>query len=116
VKTDINPFAIFAPPILTLIGVALGYSQCRRIRGGKPLSSIQRKMVLYFAFLLLGMGYAIMLQDHLGALFHWENAWIAVMVAWGTLLAAIAWTRYRRNVLPQSKVSLRDDSPSGSDV
>jgi hypothetical protein len=67
VKTGIDPFAILAPPILTLIVIVLGYSQSRRIRGGKPLSSIQRKMLFYFAFFVLGMGYAIMLSlaEHL---------------------------------------------------
>jgi hypothetical protein len=103
-KTDIDPDAIFAPPILTLIAVALGYSQGRRIRGGKPLSSIQRKMLFYFAFFALGMTYAIMLHDQLAALFHWRSAWIAVMVAWGALLAAIAWMRYRSTALPRPPV------------
>ena len=98
-KTDIDPFAIFAPPILTLVVLVLGYVHARIIRRGKPLSSIQRKMLFYATFFVLGMGYATMLQDHLAALFHWENAWVAVMVAWGALLAAIAWTRYRRNAL-----------------
>jgi len=98
---DIDPFAIFAPPILTLIAVALGYSQSRRIRGGKPLSSFQRKLMFYCPFFILGMGYAIMLQDHVAALFHWRNAWIAVIVVWGALLAAIAWMRHRRTALPR---------------
>jgi hypothetical protein len=83
VKTGIDPFAIFAPPILTLIAIVLGYSQSRRIRGGKPLSSIQRKLMFHMPAFVLGMTYAIMLQDHLAALFHWENAWIAVIVPWG---------------------------------
>jgi len=46
-------------------------------------------MLLYFAFFVPGMTYAIMLKDHLGSLFHWENAWIAVRLAWGALLAAV---------------------------
>ena len=99
-KTEFDPYAIFAPPILTLIGVALGYSQCRRIRGGKPLSSVQRKMMFYFAFFSLGMTYTMAFHDQLAALFRWKNAWIAVIVAWGALLAAIAWIRYRSAALP----------------
>jgi len=101
-KTDIDPYAIFAPPILTLIGVALGYSQCRRIRGGKPLSSIQRKMMFYFAFFALGMTYTMAFHDQLAALFRWKNAWIAVIVAWGALLVAIAWMKHRRTALPRT--------------
>jgi glucan phosphoethanolaminetransferase (alkaline phosphatase superfamily) len=100
-KMDIDPSAIFAPPILTFICVVLGYLHGRIIRRGKPLSSIQSKMLFYFAFLVLGMLYAIMLHDQLAALFHWRNAWIAVMVAWGALLVAIAWIRYRRVALPR---------------
>ena len=94
-KTDIDPFAIFFPPILTLIVIALGYSQSRRIRGGKPLSSIQRKLMLYMPAFVLAMGYAMAFHEQLAALFHWEKAWLAVMVAWGALLAVIAWTRHR---------------------
>ena len=69
--------------------------------------------MVYMPAFVLGMGYAIMLQDHLAALFHWENAWIAVMVAWGALLAGIAWTRYRRNALSRPTATKRDDSLSG---
>jgi len=116
VKAGIDPFAIFAPPVVTLIAIALGYSQAKRIRRGKPLSSFQRKLMFYFPLFFLGMGYAIMLQDHLAALFHWENAWIAVMVAWGALLAVVAWTRYRRNALSRSTAAQRDDPQAGSDV
>lgn len=96
---DIDPFAIFAHPILTLIGIVLGYVHCRLIRGSKLLSPIQRKMLFYFAFSVLGMTYAMAFHNQLAVLFHWENAWIAVMVAWGTLLAVIAWTKHRRNAL-----------------
>ena len=108
-KAGIDPFAIFAPPIVTVIVILLGYSQARRIRRGKPLSSFQRKLMFYFPLFVLGMGYAIMLQDHLAALLHWEKAWIAVMVAWGALLAGIAWARYRRNALSGSTATERDD-------
>jgi hypothetical protein len=52
-------------------------------------------MLLYATVFVLGMGYAIMFQDHLAALFHWASAWIAMIVAWGALLAAIAWTKHR---------------------
>lgn len=100
-RREIDPFAIFAPPILTVICVILGYLHGRIIRRGKPLSSIQKKMLFYFAFFILGMGYAIMLQDQLAVLLHWRNAWIAVMVAWAALLAVVAWKRYRGNAPSQ---------------
>jgi uncharacterized membrane protein len=57
--------------------------------------------MFYGPVFTLGMCYAIMLQDHLAALFHWRNTWITVIVAWGTLLAAIAWMRYRSTALPR---------------
>jgi hypothetical protein len=100
-KAAIDPFAIFAPPILTLIVVVLGYLWGRAVRRGKPLSSTQRAMLTYSAVLVLGLTYAEMLEDELAAIFHWKNAWIAVMVAWGALLAAIAWMRYRSAALPR---------------
>ena len=100
-KADIDPYAIFAPPILTLIAVALGYSQSRRIRGGKPLSSFQRKLMFYCPFFILGMTYAMAFHDQLAVLFHWRNAWIAVSVASAGLLAAIAWMRYRSAANPR---------------
>jgi|KBSMisStaDraftv2_1062788.scaffolds.fasta_scaffold57635_2 TRAP-type mannitol/chloroaromatic compound transport system permease small subunit len=73
-KTDIDPFAIFAPPILALVVLVLGYVQSRMIRRGRPLSSIQRKLMFYGPVFTLGMCYAIMLQDHLAVLFHWKSA------------------------------------------
>ena len=54
--------------------------------------------MFYMPAFVLGMGYAVMFQDKLADLFHWEDAWIAVMIAWGALLGAIAWTRHRRSV------------------
>ena len=94
----LDSFDLLAPPILTLIGTVLGYLWCRTVRRGQPLSPIQRNMLFYFAVFVLGMGYAIMLQDRLAILFHWESAWIAVMMAWGVLLAVIAWARHRSNI------------------
>jgi len=84
-----------APPILTLISVILGYLWGRTVRRGKPLSSIQKTMLFYFGLLMLGLTYAIILQVQLAILFHWKNAWVAVMVAWGALLATIAWAKHR---------------------
>lgn len=107
--TGLDPFAIFAPPILTLIVIVLGYLQSRMIRRGRPLSPLQRKLMFYMPTFVLGMGYAIMLQDQLAALFHWKNAWIAVMAAWGALLAAIAWTKYRANARTRALDGLPKD-------
>jgi hypothetical protein len=88
--TSLDPFDLPLPPVVTLAVLVLGYVQSRIIRRGKPLSSL-----FYGPVFTLGMTYAMAFHGQLAALFHWENAWIAVMVAWGALLAAIAWTRYR---------------------
>ena len=101
-KAPIDPFAIFAPPIITLVVLVLGYVQSWIIRRGQPLTSIQRKLLFYGTVFTLGMCYAIAFQDELAALFHWQSSWIAVMVAWGALLAAIAWMRHRRDALPRA--------------
>ena len=72
-KTEIDPFAIFAPPIITLAVLVLGYVQSRIIRRGRPLSSIQRKLMFYGPVFTLGMTYAIAFNDQLTALFRWEK-------------------------------------------
>lgn len=94
----LDPFDLLAPLVITLAVLVLGYVQFRIIRRGQALSSIQRKLLFYGTVFTLGMCYAIMLQDQIGSLLHWRNAWIAVMVAWGMLLAAIAWIRHRGQV------------------
>src|SRR5579863_4929502 len=81
--TSLDPFDLPLPPVVTLAVLVLGYVQSRIIRRGKPLSSIQRKLLFYGPVFTLGMTYAMAFHGQLAALFHWENAWIAVMVAWG---------------------------------
>jgi hypothetical protein len=95
--TNIDPFDLLMPPVVTLAVLVLGYSQSRMIRRGQPLSSIKRKLLFYGPAFTLGMGYAIILQDQIGTLLHWRNGWIAVIVVWGALLAAVAWMRYRKD-------------------
>ncbi len=96
--TGLDPFDLLMPPMVALAVLVLGYAQSRRIRGGQPLSSFQRKLLFYGPVFTLGMGYAMAFHLQLAALLHWENAWIAAIAAWGALLIAIAWPSYRGGV------------------
>jgi hypothetical protein len=95
--TTLGSFDLLVPPVLTLIGSVLGYLWCRTVRRGKPVSSIQRNMLFYFAVFILGMTYAMALHGQIAALLHWQNAWVAAILVWSALLSAIAWIRYRRD-------------------
>jgi hypothetical protein len=96
--TDLDAIDWLAPPVLALIVTVMGYLWGRTVRRGQGLSSIQWKMLTYSGVLMLGLGYAIILQDQLAALFHWRSAWIAVIIAWGILLATFGWFRHRKAV------------------
>jgi tryptophan-rich sensory protein len=91
-------FNIVAPPILTLIFSGICYAWARTTRRGKPLTSLQRGMILYAAVFALGMVYLILFQDGLGRFFRWRDAWIAALVLWGVMLAALAWRRHRSTI------------------
>jgi hypothetical protein len=101
---DLDPFALFGPPIVTLVVLVLGYVRSREIRGGRPLSSFQRKLLFYAPVFCLGMGSSIAFQDELGTFFHWGNAWIAAIILWAALLAAVAWLRYRKAIRTASRL------------
>lgn len=89
----LDPFDIFAPGILALIFLALGWISSRSIAGGGPLSSQMRKGLFYGFFFVLGMGYSMAVV----AMFGWPRPlWIVFTVAWALLLASIAWGRYRQ--------------------
>jgi hypothetical protein len=101
---NLDPFALFGPPILALVVLVLGYVRCREIRGGRPLSSFQRKLLFYAPISCLGMGYSIMFQDELAVFFHWRDAWIAAMILWGAVTAAVAWLRHRKTIRTASRL------------
>jgi tryptophan-rich sensory protein len=88
-------FNTFAPPILTLIFSGICYGWARTTRRGKPLTSMQRQMIVYATVFALGMAYLILFQDELGRFLRWGDAWIAGLILWGVMLAAFAWCRHR---------------------
>lgn len=93
--SDKDVVKIFAPPILTLMFFGICYLWARATRRGKPLTHLQRGMVLYATVFAFGMTYVILFQDNLSAFFHWKEAWIATIVLWGIVLAIVAWWRER---------------------
>lgn len=90
---DDDVVTLFAPPILTLVFLGIGYLWARTTRRGRPLTRLQRGMILYAVLFVFGMEYLIMFQDELGAFLHWKSVWIAAGALWGMLLAVIAWWR-----------------------
>ena len=84
-------------PIGTLMLLLVGYMWCRAVRGGRPLTRVQKTMLMYTCLFCFGMCYAIIFHRELAFLLHWKGAWVAITVVWGVVLAAaIVWKR-RRN-------------------
>ena len=63
-------------PIGTLTVFLVGYMWCRAVRGGRPLTRVQKTMIMYTCLFCFGMGYAIILQRELAFLLHWKEAWV----------------------------------------
>ncbi len=84
---------ILGPPILGLIFLLLGWAYARLVSAGRPLNPVQRKMLFYGFFFVLGMGYSMALVASL----HRHGKWaLALTAGWGALLGFLAWWRYRR--------------------
>jgi len=76
-----------------LLFLLMGWSWCRAVRRGRPLSSCQRKMLVYGFLFILGQAYLMMLGSWLGT----PHALVfALIAAWGLFLAVVAWWRHRR--------------------
>jgi hypothetical protein len=84
---------VFAPPLVALVVLLLGWSATRAINGGRPLTSIQRNMGWFVPLFILGCGYSMMI---VGA-FHWPHwTWIPPSAAWAAVLGLVAWRRHRQ--------------------
>lgn len=94
---------VLMPPALALVFLVLGWPYARVLRGGKPLNTVQKKMLMYGFWYVLGMGYMVVTAS---ALRLPEWTWIALIVAWSFLLALFAWLRYRQNSSPESDKKL----------
>jgi branched-subunit amino acid ABC-type transport system permease component len=95
--TDFDAIDVVAPSVVTLIAVVLAYSWSRRVRGGGPLTSFQKRLMWYGSAFVFGMTYTVMFHNQLSRLVHWKQAWIAIVIAWGFSLTLIAWYQYRRH-------------------
>ena len=84
---------VLMPLALALVFLILGWPYARSVSGGRPLNPVQRKMLLYGFWYVLGMGYLVVAANAL-RLPDWM--WVAVIVAWSLLLALVAWGRYRQ--------------------
>jgi hypothetical protein len=82
---------ILLVPVLTALLAAICYAYARMVRHGRPLTSVQKRMVLCACIFAFGMGNAIVLQDLLASWSNWGKAWIGATVAWGLLVALAAW-------------------------
>jgi hypothetical protein len=77
---------------LALVFLGLSWSYIRSINIDRPLTPIQRKMLLYSFLFVLGMGCVMLLAAHL----HWRKQLLFPLIGiWGALLAAIAWWQYK---------------------
>ena len=84
---------ILGPPIIALLVSLLGWGASRSINVGRPLTPIQRSMLLLAFWLMLGIGYSMMI---VGAP-HWPHwTWIPPTILWALFLGFLAWRRCRR--------------------
>jgi hypothetical protein len=84
---------ILMPPVLALVFLVLGWPYARLASGGRPLNPVQKKMLLYGFWFVLGMGYLVLLASKL-RLPDWM--WAAMIIGWAIFLAALAWWRSTR--------------------
>ena len=73
------------------------YGYARAIRRGQPLTLVQKRMIRYTCAFCFGMGYTMVFKDQLKNALGWGDAWVAVTVIWGLILATSAWLRHRRH-------------------
>ena len=84
-------FVVATTASIVFLGVSWLYA--RTVRAGQPLTAIQRKMIFYGFFFVLGMAYLMML----GGNFQWEPRNIlSLLGVWGCVIGVTAFFRYRR--------------------
>jgi hypothetical protein len=88
----IDWFDLLIPVPVTAVFVMLSWSVCRGINRGGALSSLQKSLLGYTSLFILGSAYSMGI---VGALRLSKSSWIAPTIAWGLLLAFIAWQRHR---------------------
>ena len=81
---------ILVPPVLALVFLVLGWPYARLVAGNRPLNPVQRKMLVYGFWFVLGMGYLVLTASKLRFP---DWMWVAMIMAWAVFLAALAWWR-----------------------
>ncbi len=93
-----DPFGQLLLPLLAGAFVAImGAFQGRLIRRGKPFTPGMKILLIFVPLWVVGAGYAMAWDDKLASAFgsSRENLWIPLSIAWGILLAYVAWRRYK---------------------
>jgi hypothetical protein len=89
---------ILFPPLGGLIWLFLSWGWCRTVRGGGPLTTVQKRIMLFGFLFVVGMVYLMAWNDQLsaGAGLPGRLVWIPSSIAWGVILGVIAWEKYRK--------------------
>jgi hypothetical protein len=92
---DTDPTDFLVSFVLSLIFLALSWGWARTVRRGQPMTRVQKLMLLYSYLFALGMSECMAGHKYLANWFHWERAWIAAIIIWAMVIAAVAWLRHR---------------------
>lgn len=95
-----DPFGQLLLPLLVGVIVAIMSALWGRIvRAGKPFTPGMKILLICVPLWVVGAGYAMAWDDKLASAFgsSRENLWIPLSIAWGAILAYIAWRKYKRN-------------------
>ncbi|SRR6266496_3086297 len=88
-------------PVITGLGaiyVFLSWSYAHSLRPGQPLTTFQKKGLVYSSFFVFGMGYLMMF----GGILDWSKQLLFTCIAiWAVLVASFALWRERRARLRQ---------------
>jgi hypothetical protein len=93
---------LFVPLVLGLFVALGGWCWGRMIKRGKPLTSVMKIIVVYFAIWATGAVYFMAWDDKIRDVLSYPNEqiWIPLSVAWAALLAFMAWRKIQRDANP----------------
>jgi len=108
-----DPFGqIFLPLLGGLVWLFLSWSWSKTVRGGKPLTLVQKSLLadgfLFFVVMVYLMAWNSQLGVAIG--FPGRLVWVPLSIAWGVVLGAFAWRKYRRE-RASSATSAKFDLP-----
>jgi hypothetical protein len=81
---------IIAPPLAAIGWLLISWLYARAVSLGRPLSAVQKGMIIYGFIFVLGMGYLIMM----GGALHWQKTAIFPCIGiWAGAVGLLAWSR-----------------------